>query len=882
MLKELSGTISAHLDTLVEEMQGAFEANLPTYAGLSPDAKGDIRELVKKLALKTTDFMAGGGVDSEDLYAFVRIIGRNRALQSIPFADLVRAIFLVESVVWNRVIPDMTEMDIQPADLKRVLDTQSELNSNLITALSAAYSETKDEMINRQLRELHGLLEVGRTITSTMDLDRVFHQILEVATGIMQTPMGAVYLMVEEEEGGEELRLASQVGLSQPWVRGRRVHLARSLLAWAMEENAPVAGSDTLLRGLNLPSSMGGRRVRSVLSCPILMDEKPIGGLELYDVEPRSYNRLDMALLAAFAPQAGVAIANARLFELERKRRRQTVELKELAEAIAGAMSFNQAMGILVRSLVLITGADKCLLFFYDSDKEELEFARGFGLTYAMTRYLQNHVWTMEALDEATTLAVKQQQVITTDDACSDPRINEDYARFLKIRACILAPLIYGGKVSGVLAIGSNTRTRLFEEEDSEMITVVMDQVTIAIEQVRLRERIRERERRLQELEASERVFAERERSEVIISASPDAIMLVDRDRYITLFNPAAAELFGWREDEAVGRHVHEVLYGEAGSDLEAGVCSREGCPVDAAFRGGRPLLKEMEYERRDGSKVWISGSLSVIRNRKRQIQNVVCVFRDITEQKRLQHLALVEKELDIASHIQGALLPEGPLENGLVRVIAHQEQARIVGGDWYDFWEEDNRLMLVIGDAAGSGIPAALLATLAMSAIRAEAKYRADTLGVLTKANRAIVPHRLEDRFITVFYGELDLETLMLRYVNAGHNDPILIRGGMELMPLGSRKRTILGAFEEPDLEEEEMQLEPGDRIVVFTDGVLECRDSRGRMFGENRLRRYLKNSGSRDPAAFISDLVGTLKKFCGGKMEDDFTIILCDIKKR
>jgi sigma-B regulation protein RsbU (phosphoserine phosphatase) len=271
-----------------------------------------------------------------------------------------------------------------------------------------------------------------------------------------------------------------------------------------------------------------------------------------------------------------------------------------------------------------------------------------------------------------------------------------------------------------------------------------------------------------------------------------------------------------------------------------------------------------------------------VIRNRKRQILNAVCVFHDITEQKRLQHLALVDKELDIASHIQGALLPDGPLENRVVRVISHQEQARIVGGDWYDFWVEDNRLMLVIGDAAGSGIPAALLATLAMSAIRAEAKYRTDTLGVITKANRAIVPHRLEDRFITVFYGELDLKTLNLRYVNAGHNDPVLIRRGSELVTLDSRKRTILGAFEKPDLMEEEVQLEPGDRIFIYTDGVIECHDSRRRMYGENRLRRYLKNAGSRAPTAFIGGLVDSLKAFSGGMMEDDFTILLCDIKKR
>jgi serine phosphatase RsbU (regulator of sigma subunit) len=109
-----------------------------------------------------------------------------------------------------------------------------------------------------------------------------------------------------------------------------------------------------------------------------------------------------------------------------------------------------------------------------------------------------------------------------------------------------------------------------------------------------------------------------------------------------------------------------------------------------------------------------------------------------------------------------------------------------------------------------------------------------------------------------------------------------LLIRNGTELITLGSERRTILGAFEEPDLDVEEVQLEPGDRIVIYTDGVVECRDSRRRMFGENRLRRYLRSAGSRAPRAFLAGLVDSVKGFSGGKVEDDFTILLCDIKKK
>jgi PAS domain S-box-containing protein len=876
MLEEISGEISQEIGELIGEMEELFEENLPTYADLSQSAKEDIHGLIVELAHLTTAFMASGGGNRDDLYAFARMIGRNRTLQGIPFSDLVRAIFLVETLMWNRVTPQILESGVSPEDWVGILELQSEMNSNLIAALSASYLETKDEMINRQLRELHGLLEVGRTIASTMDLDRVLRQILEVAAGIMQTPMGAMYLL---EKGEGELSLVSQLGLKKPWEKGRRVDLERSQLARAMEEKDPVTGRDDLLQGLALPTPVRGDKVRSVLSCPIIKDGKPIGGLELYDIEPRTYNRLDMALLSAFAPQAGVAIQNARLFELERMRSRQAEMMKELAEEAAAAMKFNQAMGIVVRKMAEVADVNKCLLFFYHAEEDQLEFVWGHGLAAPMSKRLRELRWRPQEVDEMTQEALSKGITVVIEDAAADPRVNNEHMKDYKIRSCLAMPLAYKDEVIGLLLMGDSKRKRKFSEEDLEMIQAVADQAAIAIEQARLRMRVRLREKRLHELEASERVFNERERSETIIAANPDAIFLVDRERTITFFNPAASNLFGWREDEAVGRHAHEVLYGEESG--KAGECPVEGCPIDANFRGEKADLKEMEYVRRDDSRVWISGTFSVIRNKKRQIESVICVFRDITEQKKLQYLALVDKELDIASRIQSALLPHESLENGLVEVLAHQEQARIVGGDWYDYWEESGCLMLVIGDAAGSGIPAALLATLAMSAIRAEAKYRGDILDVMVKANRAIVPHRLEDRFITIFYAELDLETLKMRYVNAGHNDPILIRGGTALETLGSSKRSILGVFEEPELQVEEVQLDPGDRLFMYTDGVIDCKDSKRRTFGENRLKRYLKNSGARKAEAFIEDLVATLSGFCGGKMEDDFTILLCDIRK-
>ncbi|MDI6873150.1 SpoIIE family protein phosphatase [Candidatus Solincola sp.] len=877
MLNDFAGKLSLRLAGLVEEIQEAFERNIPTYAALSGEAKADVRRQLTELIRRTTGFLVGRGAGRDELYAFARRVGRSRVMQNIPLGDLVRAVFLVEAIIWDRILPAVREGELGTREWIDFLKASGEVNAEILAALSASYLETKDEMVSRQLRELHGLLEVGRTITSTMDLDTVLNQILEVAAGIVRSPMGAVYLL---EEGAEELVLVAQMGLAPPWTKGRRVDPRRSLLGRAFETGAPVSGADDRLRGLSLPVPAGGGRVRSALSCPILKDHTPLGGMELYDAEPRSYDRLDMALLAAFAPQAGVAIQNARLFELERRRAREMEMMKELAEEAAAAVGFDQAVGIILRKMAEVAKVERCILFLYHPEDEELEFVRGHGLTTPVNRRLKGSRLPLSRADLVTRRAIREGEMVAVSEVEGDPRVDRGHLSSLNLRSCLVIPLFREGAVSGVMVLGNVRSPRVFEPGEVEMVRVIAAQAAVAVFQAGLRQRIQERERRLQELEANERIYRERERSEAIISANPEAIMVVDRSRNIVLFNPAAGELFGWRQEEALGRHIHEVLYGE--ENPEPGVCSVLDCPIEAAFRGERAALPEMEYERRDGKKVWISGSFSVIRNPKRQIENVICVFRDITEQKRLQHLALVDKELDIAASIQSALLPEGSLENEAVKVVAHMEQARIVGGDWYDYWMDGERLVVVVGDAAGSGIPAALLATLAMSAVRAEAVDGRDPLEVMRKANHALYPHRLEDRFITIIYGELDLRTLRFRYVNAGHNDPYLIRRGGEVVPLPSERRTILGAFESLDLEVEEVNLEPGDRLFFYTDGVVDCRDSRRRPFGEKRLRRFLKGAGSRSAEAFLGELVEVLRRYCGGAMEDDFTLLLCDVKQR
>ncbi|MFP5299500.1 MAG: PP2C family protein-serine/threonine phosphatase, partial [Actinomycetota bacterium] len=218
----------------------------------------------------------------------------------------------------------------------------------------------------------------------------------------------------------------------------------------------------------------------------------------------------------------------------------------------------------------------------------------------------------------------------------------------------------------------------------------------------------------------------------------------------------------------------------------------------------------------------------------------------------RLQQLALQERELEIAASIQRNLLQRTVPEPPGVKVTPLQRQANRVGGDWYDFELGGRALSVVIGDASGKGIAAALMATVTLSSLRAERSLGAGPKRVIERANRALRDATEEGSFASVIYLILDIETGAIRWFNMGHHSPFRLRakdtGGGHFLE-GPRNKP-LGWYEDTGLSEGEARLEPGDRLVLYTDGFLEARDPDGELFGEDRLADSLVRLAPLDAA--------------------------------
>ena len=235
--------------------------------------------------------------------------------------------------------------------------------------------------------------------------------------------------------------------------------------------------------------------------------------------------------------------------------------------------------------------------------------------------------------------------------------------------------------------------------------------------------------------------------------------------------------------------------------------------------------------------------------------------------------------DLEIAREIQFGLVPGGPFQLGGFGIHCFMRPANTVGGDYYDIIELGGcRVAVVVGDVAGKGMPAALLMALLQGSLRTliTAGFRgAEVVGKLNDYLYASIP---DNSLVTLFYGELDTAGGTLRYVNAGHNAPFLMRsaGSCDRLPATA---TVLGFQPGLAFNTAETTVGAGERLLLFTDGVTEAFNTSEEEYGERRLEAYLDAQRSLGPDPLIQGLVRDVLSFCGaGRPRDDITLVAVD----
>lgn len=251
---------------------------------------------------------------------------------------------------------------------------------------------------------------------------------------------------------------------------------------------------------------------------------------------------------------------------------------------------------------------------------------------------------------------------------------------------------------------------------------------------------------------------------------------------------------------------------------------------------------------------------------------------------QRLQQLALQDRELEIAASIQRNLLIRHIPHSPGLKIIPMQRQANLVGGDWYDIDVTSRAATVVVGDASGKGIAAALMATVALSFLRAEKGLESLPKTVIARTNEALLDATDPDSFTTSIYSVIDIASGEARWLNMGHPAPFLLRGtGVDgddprgYYVEGPRNR-VLGWFEDPGLNVTVIQMSPGDRLIFYTDGFLEAKAPEGEVFGEQRLAEAIVRLSRMGTDQLGELLVGEVERFAAGKLDDDLTMLIVE----
>ena len=243
-----------------------------------------------------------------------------------------------------------------------------------------------------------------------------------------------------------------------------------------------------------------------------------------------------------------------------------------------------------------------------------------------------------------------------------------------------------------------------------------------------------------------------------------------------------------------------------------------------------------------------------------------------------VQEQSQLKAELDVARALQLAILPATFPPRSGCDGAARMIPATTMGGDFYDFIElPGEEVGLVVADVSGKGVPAAFFMAVARTNLRGLAADHSTPGACLAQVNELLCAQNPMDLFVTVFYCMLDPVTGVLRYANGGHNPPYLRRANGSVEALNGVGGLVLGAMPGVEYPEHAVQLRPGDRLVLFTDGVTEAFNPANEPYGEARLQAEIRTHGVGSAATLIERICHSVTAFGeGAPQSDDITLIV------
>lgn len=337
--------------------------------------------------------------------------------------------------------------------------------------------------------------------------------------------------------------------------------------------------------------------------------------------------------------------------------------------------------------------------------------------------------------------------------------------------------------------------------------------------------------------------------------------------------NPALSDITGYSRDELLRAGI-QLLHGP-GADPRAFPRFRR------ILADGQGYEITLQNRRKSGELFWNEILISPVPDESGVITHYVSVQTDVTERRRAEQN---RRDLEIAKQIQLSLLPSSPLRIRRAEVAGVCLPASHVGGDYFDYFENADGADLVIADVSGHNVGAALIMTEVRSMVRARCRQSASghPSAILHDLNELLHDDLTRaELFITMFCCRFEPETRKLKFANGGHNPALLLHAGRHRCTQLDGEGLVIGAKRSVAFEEKSVLLEPGDKLLFYTDGVTEAQDVSGEFFGLDRLCESFISNRSLGPEGVMKALLHDVSKFCGrAQMSDDIALVVAEIK--
>lgn len=747
----------------------------------------------------------------------------------------------------------------------------------------------EQERRRRHLAEV--MREVSSAMTSTLNLDQVLELILDGLALVLDYDAASI-LLAEEGTGAVVLR----AGRGIPGL-GDMVGTALNIRLYPLGEAAPTLLSfDDEEAYHDYHTLVGLPDPHTCLAASLLPRGEHLGYLVVDRAGARHFQRNEIEFITTFASQAAVAIENARLYTAQREQAWISAALLQVAEATARATELEEVLDTVARLTPLLVGVDRCAVFLREEGQFNLKAQAGAGEEITLADWANRlpqglHPTSCPRFGEL--LQTLEPVVLDVEDTLPEA------LRAVFNGVVILLPLLAKGAVEGILLVGQAPGATPFTMHRVRLMMGIANQAALAIESALLT------------LAQQEEAWVSTALLQVAEAVAGQALEVgLETVVYLTPM------LVGLKKVAIYQRDLHTRLFylrQAVGLD-KAGVTVLRAMPLGLDDLGlavdYRSLINRSGYleltlpaqlATPSGlEKVWVwplrgpaemLGALVVeavpLNQRRIAILSGIAhqltmafenarLAQEVVAQQRLEH------ELALGRDIQRSFLPHTYPEAPGWEIAAYWRAARQVGGDFYDFiplnvsGERGPCWGIVIADVSDKGVPAALFMALSRTLLRSVAINRLSPAETLTRANELLMADVHTTQFVTVFYGVWEPAAGRLAYATAGHNPPLWYTAAGEIKTLPGRG-SALGVFEDARYKEFEVQLNPGDGLVLYTDGLTDAINAAQEEFSLQRAINLLAKAYV-CPAQTVLDMLASAVESHEGDVPafDDLTLVV------